>query len=116
MEWIRFILGSILILLGLLIFIIEMIGVFRFNYVLNRMHVAAMGDTSGITACLVGLILMNGWNFATIKFILIIVFFWFASPTASHLIANFEIITDDDEEMHYELHEIEEIDGGENHE
>ena len=70
LAWVRFILGAILIIVGLLIFAIEMVGVFRFKYVLNRMHSAAMGDTLGLTACLLGLILMNGWNFATIKFIL----------------------------------------------
>ncbi len=39
-EWIRFLFGTLFILCGLLIFLIEMIGVFRFKYVLNRMHAA----------------------------------------------------------------------------
>lgn len=117
LAWIRFILGAILIILGLLIFVVEMIGVFRFKYVLNRMHSAAMGDTLGITAVLVGLILISGWNFTTLKFILIIVYFWFASPTSSHLIANFEIVTDEDDELGYEVKELKDIeDGGNAHE
>ena len=41
-EWLQFLLGSALLVLGLLIFLIQMIGVFRFQYVLNRMHAAAM--------------------------------------------------------------------------
>ena len=109
LAWIRFVLGALLIVLGLLIFVIEVIGLFRFKYVLNRMHAVAMGDTLGLTLSLLGLILINGFNFSSVKFLIVIVFFWFASPTSSHLITNFEVITDDDEEMHYELHELDEI-------
>ena len=46
-EWIRFLIGAAFLLFGLGIFAIEMIGVYRFKYVLNRMHAAAMGDTLG---------------------------------------------------------------------
>ena len=60
LEWIRFLAGALLMLCGLGIFVIEMIGVFRFKYVLNRMHAAAMGDTLGIGFSLLGLILMSG--------------------------------------------------------
>ena len=116
LAWIRFILGAILIILGLLIFVVEMVGVYRFKYVLNRMHAAAMGDTLGLTASLLGVILINGWNFSTIKFIFIIVFFWFASPTSSHLLADFEILTDQDDDVRYEIKELNDVEGGNNHE
>ncbi len=95
-EWIRFIGGAALIVLGLVIFFIEISGVFRFKYVLNRMHAAAMGDTMGISACIVGLMLMNGLNFTTVKLLCIIVFLWLASPVASHLIAKLEVTTSPD--------------------
>ena len=48
MQLIRFIVGAVFLLLGLLSFLIEVIGVFRFKYVLNRMHAAAIGDTRGV--------------------------------------------------------------------
>ena len=100
-EWIRFLLGAILLLCGLGIFLIEMIGVFRFKYVLTRMHAAAMGDTLGIGFSLMGLILMSGFNFTSLKLLLVIVFLWFSSPTSSHLIARLEVTTNEDEEKHY---------------
>ena len=100
-EWIRFLLGAILLLCGLGIFLIEMIGVFRFKYVLNRMHAAAMGDTLGIGFSLMGLILMSGFNCTSLKLLLVIVFLWFSSPTSSHLIARLEVTTNEDEEKHY---------------
>ena len=48
LEWIRFLAGAALLVCGLGIFTVELIGVYRFKYVLNRMHAAAMGDTLGI--------------------------------------------------------------------
>ena len=95
-EWIRFIAGTFFLLIGLGIFVVEMIGVFRFRYVLNRMHAAAMGDTLGIGASLVGLMLMSGFSFVTLKLFLIIVFLWFSSPVSSHLIARLEVATNEE--------------------
>lgn len=100
-EWVRFLAGAVLLLLGLGIFLIEIIGVFRFRYVLNRMHAAAMGDTLGIGFSLMGLILMSGWNFTSLKLLLVIVFLWFSSPTSSHLIARLEVTTNEDKEKSY---------------
>lgn len=101
LEWIRFLAGALLMLCGLGIFVIEMIGVFRFKYVLNRMHAAAMGDTLGIGFSLLGLILMSGWNSTSLKLLFVIVFLWFSSPASSHLIARLEVTTDEEKDKHY---------------
>lgn len=106
LEWLRFLAGAVFLLIGLGIFVIEMIGVFRFRYVLNRMHAAAMGDTLGIGCCLLGLIIMCGWNFTSLKLLLIILFLWLSSPTSSHLIARLEMTTDEEPEKHYRRLEI----------
>lgn len=100
-EWIKFLAGAALLLLGTAIFLFEMIGVFRFKYVLNRMHAAAMGDTLGIGCCILGLIVMNGLNLASLKLFLVIVFLWFSSPVSSHLIARLEVTTDEEGDRHY---------------
>ncbi|MCD7955398.1 MAG: monovalent cation/H(+) antiporter subunit G [Lachnospiraceae bacterium] len=100
-EWLQFLIGAVLLLLGLGIFAVEMIGVYRFQYVLNRMHAAAMGDTLGIGFCLVGLIVMNGANLTSLKLFLVVCFLWFSSPTSSHLIARLEVTTDPEPEKHY---------------
>ena len=108
-EWIRFFIGAFFLLFGLGIFAIEMIGVFRFKYVLNRMHAAAMGDTLGIGFSLIGLIVMNGLDFTSLKLFLVIVFLWFSSPTSSHLIARLEVTTDEEPEKHYRRMTIDEV-------
>ena len=100
-EWIKFIIGSIFVFTGIVIFFIEMIGVFKFKYVLNRMHAAAMGDTLGIASVLIGLMIFSGFRYETLKMLCIILFLWFSSPTASHLIARLEVTTDENKEKHF---------------
>lgn len=101
MEWIKFAIGAILLLIGMFIFVVEMIGVFKFKYVLNRMHAAAMGDTLGIGSCLLGLIVMNGLNFTSFKLLFVVIFLWFSSPVSSHLIARMEVTIDEESDKHY---------------
>ena len=95
LEWVRFILGVGLLLAGLGIFLLQIFGVFKFKYVLNRMHAAAMGDTLGIGVSLTGLIILSGLNFTSLKMALIIVFLWLASPVSSHLISRLEVVTNE---------------------
>lgn len=79
---------------------------FRFHYVLNRMHAAAMGDTLGIGFALLGLIVISGMNFTSLKLFLVIVFLWFSSPVSSHLIARLEVTTDEEKEKHYKVKDM----------
>ena len=109
LEWIRFLAGAALRVCGLGIFTVELIGVYRFKYVLNRMHAAAMGDTLGIGFSLMGLILMNGLNFTSLKLFFVIVFLWFSSPASSHLIARLEVTTDEEPEKHYRRVELKKL-------
>ena len=103
LEWIRFIAGIGLLLIGLIIFVLQLLGVYKFKSVLNRMHAAAMGDTLGIGVSLVGLILLSGWNITSLKMALIIAFLWMASPVSSHLIARLEVVTNEHLEENSEL-------------
>lgn len=108
-EWIRFLVGAGFLLFGLGIFAIEMIGVFRFKYVLNRMHAAAMGDTLGIGFSMVGLIIMSGFNFTSLKLLFVVVFLWFSSPASSHLIARLEVTIDEEDEKHYRIVKLKDL-------
>lgn len=94
-EWIRLIAGGALLLCGVIVFLIEVYGVYRMKYVLNRMHAAALGDTLGIGCSMAGLVLLSGFRFATLKMILIVVFLWITSPVSSHLLARLEAVTNE---------------------
>ena len=105
LEWIRFLAGIGLLLTGMGIFVLQLLGVFKFKYVLNRMHAAAMGDTLGIGFSMLGLMVLSGLNFTTLKMALIIVFLWLASPVSSHLISRLEVVTNEHPAEHCELPE-----------
>lgn len=105
LEWIRFLAGAGLLLVGMGIFVLQLLGVFKFPYVLNRMHAAAMGDTLGIGVSLTGLMILSGFNVTSVKMALIIVFLWLASPVSSHLIARLEVVTNEHLADHCELPE-----------
>ena len=93
LEWIQFIVGAALILAGLVIFALSVIGVYRFKYVLNRMHAAAVGDALGSFCILLGLMLLHGWSLPAFKTLAILLFLWLTSPVSSHLIAEMEVLT-----------------------
>ncbi|MDD6629114.1 MAG: cation:proton antiporter [Lachnospiraceae bacterium] len=99
-DWIRLIIGSPFLICGLVIFFTELFGVFHFHYVLNRMHAAAMGDTLGISSCLLGLMFFSGFNFTTLKLALIVLFLWCTSPVSSHVLARLEVATNDNLDAH----------------
>lgn len=105
MEWVRFVVGALFLLIGLIVFVIELYGVFHYDYALNRMHAAALGDTLGICCSLIGLMIFSGFNFTTLKMALIIVFLWCASPVSSHLLARLEVMTNNKLEKHLQVYE-----------
>ena len=104
MEWIRFILGALLMTAGLAVFGLSVFGVYRFRFVLNRMHAAAMGDTLGILLVLGGLIVLSGFTALSLKLLLTIVMLWLTSPVSSHLIARLEVTTN--EKLNEHLKEV----------
>ena len=69
---IRFILGVTFISLGIIFFLIEILGVFKLKYTLDRMHFAGCGDTLALAAVIVGTVIINGVNFTSFKLILVV--------------------------------------------
>ena len=94
-ETLQFIVGAALMLTGLVIMGISVFGVYRFHYVLNRMHAAALGDTMGILFVVSGLIVFSGLTFTSLKLLLAIIMLWLTSPVSSHLIGRLEIHTNE---------------------
>ena len=103
-AWLQFILGALLITAGVVVLSLSLFGVYRFNYVLNRMHAAAMGDTLGILLVLGGLIVLSGFTALSLKLLLTIVMLWLTSPVSSHLIARLEVTTN--EKLNEHLKEV----------
>lgn len=94
LDWIQFIVATLFIVMGVFVAVTATFGTYKFKFTLSRMHAAAMGDTLGISFVLVGLMVINGFGFETLKLLLILMFLWFASPVASHLLARLEFAVD----------------------
>ena len=77
------------------VMVIQTFGVFKLNYALNRMHAAAMGDSLGIMMIVLGMMVIYGISFASLKLLTVLVVFWFASPVCSHLLAKLEVSTNE---------------------
>ena len=88
------IIGSVLLLAGCLVFIISLAGVFRFKYVLNRIHAAAMADTLALLLFLLGVILAFGWSAVVWKLALVLLLQWCTAPLVSHMLAKLEYRAD----------------------
>ena len=93
MTLIREILGCVFIAAGIMLFIIETIGVYKFDYVLNRMHATAIGDSLGILMVIIGGSLLVWELFATVKLLVLLIAMYITGPVSSHLIARVEALT-----------------------
>jgi len=103
LEWIRFGLTAVLLLGGLFLLVTGVVGQYRFQYVLNRMHAASMGDSLGLMLIVCGLSISapDGWVIA--KFLMTALFLWLTSPTGSHLIARLEMTINEHPEAEMEM-------------
>lgn len=96
----REILATVSIGLGLACCCIAMFGVYRMDYVLSRIHAAAIIDTLGTLLIFIGMILLRGLGWASAKILLILAFQWITSPVSTHRISKAELISN----PHYDRH------------
>ena len=90
---IKEIIGLVLIVLGTLVFVIGTVGAFRLDYVMNRMHAAALGDTLGILLIAAGAAVLIFELFTALKLLLLVLSLWLTSPISSYLITKVETLT-----------------------
>ena len=86
--------SGLLIALGLIFFLVGSIGMIRLPDFYSRLHAAGIIDTMGLLLTMSGLALLILADFTlgnflcAIKIILIVVFVFLTSPTATHAIVN----------------------------
>ena len=90
---IRLILAAVFLALAVFIFFSEVLGFYKFTYVMNRMHAAAMGDTLGIGSVLIAVAILTEELGPILKLLLILVFMFLTGPVVTHLIAGAEVET-----------------------
>ena len=107
LQSLRFVIVALCLLGGLFTMICAIIGLYRFDFALNRIHSAAMGDTLSLFLFVLGLVIAIGWDVVALKLVLVLVLQWLTSPLSSHMLAQFEYRVDDHLSQHVDLTDAE---------
>ena len=98
-EWIRFGLAALCVLAGCFALLTAIVGLFRFDFSLNRLHAASIADTLGLSL----LVLAVGLRPVLWKLLLMVILQWCTSPLSGHMLAQFEYRVNQNLEQHLEL-------------
>ncbi|MBO0335089.1 monovalent cation/H(+) antiporter subunit G [Sneathiella sp. CAU 1612] len=77
----------VLLLAGSALLLITGLGLLRLPDLYTRIHAGGMADTLATFLIFVGLSLQSGFSLVSVKLLLVIVFIFFTSPTASYALA-----------------------------
>lgn len=95
-------LSWVFIVAGVIFCLIGGYGMIKLKDVYARLHAASLIDTLGVGLVFVGLMFQAGWTLVTVKLVLILIFIFFTSPTATHALAraaiNHDVLPDVDTE------------------
>ena len=102
-EWIRFGLTALCVLAGGFALLTAMVGLFRFDFTLNRLHAASIADTLGLSLLVLAVMLAVGLRPVLWKLLLVVILQWCTSPLSGHMLAQFEYRVNQNLEQHLEL-------------
>ncbi len=84
---IRTIIAGVFLGIGCFFIIVTAIGIVRFPDFYSRLHPAGKADTIGQALVLIGLMVYEGFSLISVKLLIIVIFIFIASPTATHAVA-----------------------------
>lgn len=96
MEWVRFCAACICLIFAAVMESIAVYGVYKFRFSMNRMHAAAIGDTMGLALGALGLVILKGFSWFSLKLFIVVIFLWMTSAVSSHVIMRMSYAIDDD--------------------
>lgn len=88
MELILDIASGALLTIGSFFILVGTLGLLRLPDFYTRLHAAGITDTLGAELVLIAMMLQAGFSLITVKLIIISLFIFFTSPTATHAVAN----------------------------
>ncbi len=88
MELILAIISGTLLAVGSFLVLTGTLGLLRLPDFYTRLHAAGITDTLGAELLLIGMMIQAGFSLVTVKLILISLFIFLSSPTATHAVAN----------------------------
>ena len=97
-EVIRFALAAVFLASGLFVLAVATFGLFKLEGALNRLHAAAKCDTLGALLVLTSMAILTGFNFTSLKILILIIFIWVTNPVSVFMIGRAEVLTNPDVE------------------
>ena len=94
MEWVRFAITAILLVLAVFCFASAVLGVYSFGFIMNRIHASGIGDSLGLLSAALAVMTASGEAAVILKLVLIVGFMWCTSPVSTHFIAQIEYYMD----------------------
>lgn len=82
------IIASGLVILGAAFVFIGSLGLIRFKNFWHRLHASGLIDTLGMLSIMLGLIVREGFNHASLKLFLMMILLIITIPTTTHVLAN----------------------------
>ena len=107
-EWLRFALAALFLAAGAGIVICSVRGVFKFTFIMNRMHCAALLDSLALFLILIGLAFAAGKPEYVPKLVLVLCVQWIGSPIAAHMVGRLEVDTNKDPAQFMTIHKLHE--------
>lgn len=84
------IISAVLLILGTAMMVMVTVNIFRLDFVINRMHLTAMGDSLATLLIVLGVAVSRGLELVDLKLILILTLQWITSPVCGHMITQLE--------------------------
>ena len=84
---VTYIIGNIVVIIGILCMLIGAYGLFKFRDFYPRLLIATKIDTVGLMTLLFGICIINGFSFFSLKVLFIILIILILNPLTAHLIA-----------------------------
>ena len=103
MEIIRFVFAAIFLISGLFVLAVATFGLFKLKSALNRLHAAAKCDTLGVLLVLTSMAILSGFNFTSVKIVILIAFIWVTNPMSVFMIGRAEVLTNSEIENECEV-------------
>jgi multicomponent Na+:H+ antiporter subunit G len=85
--------GEIIKHIGGVFILIGVIGLLRFKSFYTRILVTAKIDTVGVITVLIGVAIMHGFSFFSLKVLLLMCLILIVSPLANHMIARYAYLS-----------------------
>ncbi len=80
------IIGSVLVVFGLIIQLFGIFGIMKYEHFYVRLTLSSLIDSAGFTAIMVGLMLFKGFEFTTMKLGFILLLMLMLNPLSNHIL------------------------------